>query len=591
MKSFFYLFLLLSFPFALTAQATFTATTDAKQIPIGEVFEIQFSLKNAQGQGFRPPSFGEFNVVSGPNRMNSMTMVNGVASSSETYSYVLQAKKEGVFTLGVATITAKGQMLRTDPLSISVTKGKKQTAASTGSGKDDVFVRAEASTTEARVGQQIVVDYKLYTRVNLSGVSRVSEATYDGFYKLDVNDYTRNDSRVDIGGKTYLTRILQRIALFPQREGSLGIEPLTLQVSIVKESRGRGSREDEDPFGQLFSSPDLEQKVVTANSLIFNIKPLPANPPPSFTGGVGDFQAAFSISKTEGTTDDALSLRLTVTGNGDSKRWQAPKITPVDGLEIYEPKVLKEQSIENQGEWQTVKEIEYLIVPKRAGDFSLKTAFSYFSTDGGTTSRDNREGSRFNTIDTTFQLKIQQGSNKAATLLQDKQQDIRGLKFATFLTTENGTFYNSLLFWALFIAPFILFGLAVALKQIQLQQSRRDATLLRQENAPKVAEQRLSVAQDFLEKGNRKLFYEEVSKSLFNYISDKFQMPLAEFSKSNVREKLTSLKINDLYTDNFIKILNDCEIALFAGQDTEGGATGIYDRALKVITDIEQSLK
>ena len=124
-----------------------------------------------------------------------------------------------------------------------------------------------------------------------------------------------------------------------------------------------------------------------------------------------------------------------------------------------------------------------------------------------------------------------------------------------------------------------------------MQQSRRDATLLRQENAPKVAEQRLAVAQDMLAKGNRKLFYEEVSKSLFNYISDKFQMPLSEFSKSNVRERLTSLNINTLYVDNFIKILNDCEITLFAGQDTEGGATGIYERALEVITDIEKSLK
>jgi hypothetical protein len=580
MKSFFYTFFILLFPIALAAQTTFTATTDAKQIPIGEVFEIQFSLKNAKGQGFRPPSFGEFNVVSGPNQMNSMTMVNGSATSSETYSYVLQAKKEGVFTLGVATITANGQLLRTGPLSISVTKGKKQTIATTGSSKDDVFVRAEASTTEGRVGQQIVVDYKLYTRVNLSAVSRISEATYDGFYKLDVNDYTRADSRVEVGGKTYLTRILQRIALFPQREGVLGIEPLTLQVSIVKESRGRGGR-DEDPFGQFFSSPDLEQKVVTANALIFNIKALPANPPPSFTGGVGDFQAAFSISKTDATTDDALSLRLTITGNGDAKRWIAPKIAPVDGLEIYEPKILKEQSIESQGEWLTTKDIEYLIVLKKAGDFSLKTAFSHFYT----------EGSLFRTTDTTFLLHIQQGNNKAATLLQDKLQDIKGLKLATFLTTETASFYNSLLFWALLIAPFILFGLAVGLKQIQLQMSRRDATLLRQENAPKVAEQRLSLAQDFLDKGNRKLFYEEVSKSLFNYISDKFQMPLAEFSKSNVREKLISLKVNDLYVDNFIKILNDCEVARFSGQDSESGAVGIYDRALKVITDIEQSLK
>jgi BatD DUF11 like domain len=344
MKPFLYLLLFLLFPLGLTAQVSFTAITDAKQIPIGEVFEIEFSLKNAQGQGFRPPAFGEFNVVSGPNKMNSMNMVNGVASSSESYSYVLQAKKEGVFTLGVATITAKGQLMRTDPLSISVTKGKKQTIAATGSGKDDVFIRAEASSLEGRVGQQLIVDYKLYTRVNLSGVSRISEATYDGFYKLDVNDYTRADTRVEMGGKMYLTRTLQRIALFPQKEGTLGIEPLTLQVSIVKENQGRGGR-DEDPFGQFFSSPDLEQKVVTANALIFNIKPLPVNPPPSFTGGVGDFKTAFSLSKTEATTDDALSLRLTIFGNGDAKRWVAPKIAPVDGLEIYEPKVLKEQSL------------------------------------------------------------------------------------------------------------------------------------------------------------------------------------------------------------------------------------------------------
>lgn len=578
MKSFFYSLFILFLPIVLTAQVSFTATADTKQVPIGEVFEVQFSLKNAQGQGFRPPTFGEFNVASGPNRMNSMTMTNGVATSSETYSYVLQAKKEGVFTLGPATITANGQTLRTGPLSISVTKGKKQTIAATGSSKDDVFIRAEVSTTEARVGEQIIVDYKLYTRVNLSSVSRISEAAYDGFYKLDVNDFNHSDSRVEIAGKPYLTRTLQRFALFPQREGSLGVEPLTLQVNIVKENRGRNN---DDPFGQFFSSPDLEQKIVTANALIFNIKALPNPAPPSFSGGVGDFQATYAMSKTDATTDDALSLRLTVTGNGDAKRWLPPKLAAVEGLDIYEPKVLKEQSIENQGEWQTLKEIEYLIVPKKTGNFTLNPAFSYFNT----------EGSNFRTIDTTFSLTIQQGNNKAATLLQDKIQDIRGLKLATVLTMNSDGFYNSFLFWALLFAPFVLLGLAVALKQIQIQQSRRDATLLRQENAPKVAEQRLAVAQDFLAKGNRKLFYEEVSKSLFNYISDKFQMPLSEFSKSNVRERLISLKVNELYVNNFIKILNDCEIALFAGQDTEGGATGIYERALKVITEIEQSLK
>jgi hypothetical protein len=82
-----------------------------------------------------------------------------------------------------------------------------------------------------------------------------------------------------------------------------------------------------------------------------------------------------------------------------------------------------------------------------------------------------------------------------------------------------------------------------------------------------------------------------VSKALFNYASDKFGIPLAEFTKNNVQEKLTALKIKDLHVQDFVKILNDCEIALFAGGNTEGSAEAIYNRAAGVIVDIEGDLK
>ena len=319
----------------LTAQVTFEATTDTKQVPLGEVFEVKFTLKNAQGTGFSPPVFSDFAVVGGPNRMNSMTLVNGNATNSESYSYVLQAKREGKYSIGSASVIVKGQTLNTTPLSIEVGKGKKETLSEVnGNSKGSVFIRAEVSSHEARVGQQIVLDYKLYTKVDLNGMNLLHEPNYDGFFHLEINDYPHNENRVTINGKQYLTRILRRVALFVQKEGEFVIEPMTVQVGIIK---GKNDDPFSDPF---FSSIRSENHTIQSNSVNIYVKPLPNNAPLSFSGGVGDFKAEAGISKIDATTDDAISLKMKVTGNGDAKRWQAPKMAAIDGLEIYEPTIL-----------------------------------------------------------------------------------------------------------------------------------------------------------------------------------------------------------------------------------------------------------
>ena len=571
------IFIFIMFPFVLAAQVQFTASVDSKQVPVGEVFEVKFSMENGQGANFRPPNFGDFNVVSGPNRMNSMTIVNGRSQNSETLSYVLQAKREGNFTLGSASMDINGKTYTTGPLSISVVKGRRQTPNDFKGGKEEIFIRAEISSPTAYIGQQLILDYKLYTRANISGVSRINESNYNGFYKLEVNDFPHNDNKVTLGGKAYLTRILQRIALFPQREGTFKIEPFSLQMGIVKGNK----RDDNDPFGSFFSAPLVETRIVAANEVPIEVKPLPAGAPTSFSGGIGDFKADFSISKTDATTDDVISLKMNILGNGDAKRWLAPKLSPIEGMDIYDAKILKEESIERNGEWQTTKEIEYLLVPKQTGSFSLKPEFSYFTTEGGT----------FQTLSQAFNLNITQGSNKTATILQDRVRDILGIKMSTVFVDQVTRFWRSSLFWVLMIIPFLFIGGVIALKEWQKRLSQRDMTVLKRANAPKIAESRLALAQEFLKKGNERLFYNEVSKALFNYVSDKFGIPLAEFTKYNVREKLTSLDVNPTLVLDFDKVLRDCEIALFGGRNTEGSAEAIYERAVGVIVAIEEDLK
>ena len=568
----------------LTAQITFTASTDSKQVPVGEIFEVKFTLQNAQGQGFKPPAFSDFSIVGGPNRMNSTTIINGNPMSSESYSYVLQTKKEGVFTIGAATIAARGQTLKTYPLSINVIKAKKQTFSDPkGDTKDGVFIRAEASTREGYVGQQIIVDYKLYTRLDLNGMNLLKEPEYADFYYLEINDYAHGDNRVTIGGKSYMTRILRRVALFPKKEGAVTIEPLNVQVGIVS---ARGKDPFEDPFfgGGIHS----ENKTLASNSVGFDIKSLPNNAPTSFSGAVGDFQIETNISKTDATTDDALSLKMQVTGNGDAKRWLAPKLAPVEGLEIYEPKTLREGSVETGGEWLTTKEFEFLIIPKRKGNFTLKPEYSYFNT----------EGSAYKTLmPSVFNLKIEQGKNAIASLAGESIKDIRANKTQTAFINKITFFHGSYLFWALAAIPFMLISGVVGYKQILIQRSKIDANIVKSQNAQKVAEGRLRIAQEFLKKNNKRLFYDEVSKAMFTYVSDKIGIPMSEFSKSSVEEKLKSLNVNDLNIKNFRQILDTCEIALFAGQNTslpdreaEGVMEVFFNDALKTITAIEDDL-
>ena len=563
----------------LTAQVVFEATTDTKQVPLGEVFEVKFILKNAQGTAFSPPVFSDFAVVGGPNRMNSMTMINGNATSTESYSYVLQAKREGKFSIGSASVMAKGQTLSTTPLSIEVGRGKKETLnEGVGNSKESIFIRAEVSSHEARVGQQIVLDYKLYNlaKMDLNGMNLLHEPNYDGFFHLEINDYPHNENRVTINGKQYLTRILRRVALFVQKEGDFVIEPMTVQVGIIK---GKNDDPFSDPF---FSSIRSENHTIQSNSVNIYVKPLPNNAPLSFSGGVGDFKAEAGISKIDATTDDAISLKMKITGNGDAKRWQAPKMAAIDGLEIYEPKVLREESIESQGEWLTIKELEYLIIPKKTGNFTIKPEFSYFDTEGGS----------YKTLTpNTFEIKIAQGKNAIATIQSDKITDIKGIKTATVFMNQMMSFYGTSLFWGLTILPFIFLVGVLGYRQFLIQKSKVDVNVLKSQNAQKVAERRLAVADEFMKKGNSRLFYDEVSKAMFTYVSDKLSIPMSEFSKSNVREKLTSLKVNELNIKKFIQILQNCEMALFAGQNTEGAMNEIFQDALKVITDIENDLK
>ena len=260
----------------LVAQVSFEASTDAKQVVENGYFQITFTLNNASGADFRSPPFKDFKVLNGPSRSMSTTIINGKASQKLAYSYALQPKSIGKFTIAPATIKVNGKVLKSNAVSVEVIKAS--AASKSATEADELFVKAEIDTSEIYVGQQLVVDYKLYTTVNIENYDIAYESDYPGFFATDIRRFDSRAIREVVDGVQYTTKILKRIALFPQQTGLLTIDPMTIRLGVVVGQRRPSS---------FFFNSQIKPVNVQTNELEINVKPLPDPVPPTFSGAVG----------------------------------------------------------------------------------------------------------------------------------------------------------------------------------------------------------------------------------------------------------------------------------------------------------------
>lgn len=553
-------------------EVSFEATADARKVTLESYFDVTFELRNADGSNFTPPSFNDFIVVSGPSRSMQTQIINGQVSKKEGYIYTLQPRRLGRLTIGSAAIRAQGRTLRTEPIPIEVVKSQP------GAAEQEVFIQAEPSVTEAWVGQQIVLDYKLYTTVNVENFNILEEADYQGFFAKDIRRYDGRVIREVVNGKQYVTKILKRIALFPQQAGSLRISPMNVQLGIIKEEERRRS---------FFYTPAVKRVPASTEPLTIKVSALPGNAPPSFSGGVGDFRMDSRLSRTTVTTDDALALTITINGSGDIKRVQAPALEVPASFELYEPKVVEESSYENAGGITGKKVFEYLMLPRETGNFKLQPAFAFFHPDSA----------RYITAnEVVYDITVRPGSGRGRPNAPvgeesvDKSDDIRFLMTDTALRRQRPPFLGSPLFWSLALLPALLLGGIVAFQRWRARRADIDPTLLRSRRARKVAQQRLSTARQHLKSGSTRAFYDEVSKAMLGYVCDKLHIPRSSLTKANLQQRLQELQLDSGLVSRFMSVIQTSEMALFAGREDAAAMEGTYQDALQVVAEMEGGL-
>lgn len=361
-------------PYGLIAQNTpvFEAIAEPRDIAAGGRFELSFRLRNAEGVNFRRPSMpGGLRLASGPSTEQSMGFVSGRMFSQTTWRFEVEAQKPGTYTIGAAKVTVSGQELTSAPLTIKVREARPSvgSAALGARNGDQVFVVADLGPKSLYVGQQTTWRVRIYTLVGLEAVDLIELPDYKGFY---AKEKRRFDTRLEyeiIGGKRYATKILYEQALFPQEAGDLLVGIAKIRVGV-------------ETLGAAGGFWGVEQKMLETQPITIKVSPLPP-PPDGFSGGVGDYEATWQADKDTLSTDDALTLRVSLRGNGDARRFAPPKLAVPDGWEAFDPKVLSEEEYDNGEEIKHEQTLEYALVPKEPGQYIFTPQLSYFLADSG----------------------------------------------------------------------------------------------------------------------------------------------------------------------------------------------------------------
>jgi len=581
------LFLLLLVTQLLSAQVEFTVKLSKKRLGINERLRVDFVM-NSEGDNFSPPAFTGFTVVGGPSQSVSHSWINGKRSFSKTYTYILSPTKRGKFTIRQAKIVIEDETYKTIPVAVEVVAAiakPKDPNDPDYVAQENIHLVAEISNASPFLNEAITIEYKLYVgpSVNVSNFNPIDNPKFADFWSqnIDIKQFKIEQGRFK--GQDYKFVVLRKSVLLPQKTGKLVIEPLVLDVVVNVPTNRR------DFFGgRQYQS--VHQKVAAGNRTI-NVKPLPeAGKPASFTGAVGEFEFDVTASKTALKSGESLQATVKVSGRGNLKLFELPKLVVPSSLEVYEPEHKENVRTNLRGMGGGISDT-YTIVPQYKGNYPVsKLEFSYF----------NPKTASYHTLNSLEHIvEVLTGPTNTNAVNQSNSPIVTHQKvvgknnqFRSFHTSSNlvsihtKQFFKSTLFWCLLLLPLLVIP-GVLLFQKKKELIANDVRGNKIRKADKLAKKFLSEAKKNL--NNKDTFYESLHKSLHNYLKAKLQIEATEFSK----EKITTVfEENNIHTDttvSFVSLIEACDLARFT-PISSGAMQQDYDRAVRVVSEIDKAV-
>ena len=603
-----HIFFLFVSSWAMAQTPSFIAQVSKNKVAVGEVFQVAFTL-NGSGSNLAYPAFNDFDIYSGPNQSQSMSMVNGTISQSTTLSLFIAAKKEGRFTIGAASVMSGNQKLETKPIVIEVTKGapqqqqgnqnaqaqqpqqaqgKEKNQYASEISNDDLFVRTFLSKTKCYLGEQLTLTQKVYSRVDLRGFQNVKFPPYNGFWsQQEVNNQQINLKQENVNGVMYYVAEYSKVYLFPQRAGTISIEAIELDCIVRRQTK----RQPRNIFEQFFGAGGYEDVAVKVKSkpVKVDVEDLPTeNKPQNFSGAVGDFGYKAEIDKNKVKANEAINLKITISGKGNIKLIEPLKLNLPESFEVYDPK--ESENIKTNGGVSGNISYSYLIIPRDKGEFTLNDlGFNYFDAD---------KKQYVSIPSPDIHLTVLEGDPGSAQIIAPKkhgvdesENDIRYIKTGDLgLKKHDEEFFSSTMHYLLLIFPTLLFFVGLFLVRQHIK-ANSNIIAVKERKAAKLAKKQLVIAEKYMSANNKEAFFTEVLNALNKYIGDKFALSIVDLSKEKISEMLLSRNVSDATTKNIIDTLNTCEYAKYAPSAVTGDLKKVYNDTIELISQIENQIK
>jgi hypothetical protein len=512
-------------------------------------------------------------IVIGTDTSTQLSVINGKVGAKSVFVYRLQPLQTGSLVISPLSVTVDSKTYQTKAITVEVTANSgsalpvntpppNATAPANLAG-GDVFVEAEVDNPTPYLGQQIIYIFRFYqandAQLNTLDRPDYRPPSFTGFWGQKVLSQPYYSTTKE--GRNYLITEVHT-ALFPANPGSATISPARLIIP-----------------GDLFSSEIMLQ----TNPVTLEVRSLPDGAPSDFSGGVGQFKIAASLSAAKSKVNEPLTLNLDIEGAGNVEVITEPAFPELPGWRIFNSQ--SSTNVETQGDVvYGRRRFERLLVPGQPGDYTIPAiSFNYYDPQRG----------EYRQLKTDpLPVTIEPGnaeSSPTSAPAPDKQpvkvtaDDIRHIKpVPPSLESAGGLLLVQPLYWFFWILPALVVG-GVWLGQKRRQRLLLDTAYARSQRARRAAQKILSGANQPGVDG-----YAAAHHALLGYLSDKLNRPTSGLTNAELTNLLAEQHLPQTLIEQVQAILTRIEAGRF-GPVEEAAVQVLIAETHKLINTLEKT--
>lgn len=565
-------------------EAELTASVSKNKLGQNQRLRVVFAVNKQGADNFQKPNFKNFKIVSGPVHSISQSWINGKASFSQSYTFIIEPLRKGEFMIPPASIQLNGKTLESKPVKVIVldpVEIPKDPNDPHYIAQQNVHLVAEISKSRPYVGEGVYVEYKLYVSrdISVNDYSVTEPPQYNGFWNQDIKINGLVARQGKYNGEQYRYVVLKRALLIPTRSGKLTIDPMVMDI-VVGVPTGRGD---------FFGNPIIRSitKTFSSATKTVNVKDLPLDGKPlSFTGAVGDFDFAVSTSRDILKSNESATISVNVSGKGNLKLFELPEIKTPSELEVYTPEQKEKVSVTPSGIKGMVTK-NYTVVPEFKGKYKIPgTEFSYFDPKIKEYITLTSEDLFVNVLEGKEVVTNSENSVVKKDVLSTGSSFRYIQTSSSFVPAESEDFFKSNAFYLLLFLPMVFVPVGIAIAKRNERRSQ-DVIGNKLRKADRLAKKFLSESKKQI--GKKEEFYVALEKALHNYLKAKLRIETSDISKDKITDLLSDRKVDAEVIKSFIDVFKSCEMARYSPM-TVVEMQNDYESAKKAITQIDKQL-